>query len=209
MASAPPPDRGTVHVWSDVGDRLRHARARSQLTVRALAASIGVSPSLISQIETGKVRPSVNTLYALAVQLGMSADEILFGTPPAGSGGHAAGASVQRAGSRAAVELAPGVRWERLTGASEPGIDFLYLSYAPGGESVPDGASHRHAGREWGYVVGGTLRVDVAGGTEVLHAGDSITYASTDDHRLSNPGTMTAHAVWFVLGRRRAAEGPR
>lgn len=211
MASAPEPGSGPIRVWSDVGDRLRHARVRSHLTVRALAASIGVSPSLISQIETGKVRPSVNTLYALSVELGLSVDEILFGAPPNaatdGATDRVTGVRVQRSTSRASVEPAPGVLWERLTGTSEPGVDFLYLTYAPGGESVPEGASHRHAGREWGYVVGGTLRVDVAGDSQVLRAGDAITYPSTEVHRLSNPGTRDMQAVWFVLGRRHLADG--
>lgn len=207
----PEPTADMVAVWADVSDRLRQARADSDLTLRVLATRIGVSPSLISQIETGKVRPSVNTLYALAVELGLSVDELLFGAQltgpaePPGTGTHAA--SVQRAGTRASVELAPGVRWERLTGASEAGVDFLHLTYAPGSASVPAGAEHRHQGREWGYVVSGELRVEVAGEVTELAAGDSIAFASTDTHRLSNPGTEDACAVWFILGRP-AADAP-
>lgn len=198
-------DDDLVAVWTDVSERLRQARATRQMTVRTLAARIGVSPSLISQIETAKVRPSVNTLYALAVELGVSVDEVLFGaqlTDPADradAGAHAV--CVQRAGMRASVELASGVLWERLTGASEAGVDFLQLVYAPGSASVPEGTLHRHKGREWGYVVSGTLRVEVAGEVADLRAGDSISFPSTAVHRLSNPGDEPAHAVWFVLGR--------
>lgn len=204
-----------VEVWSDASDRLRQARADRGISLRALAARIGVSPSLISQIETGKVRPSVNTLYALAVELALSVDELMFGpardtTPiedgPPPPGGH----SVQRAGTRAAVEPAPGAQWERLTRTSEPGIDFLQLSYQPGAASVPAGSDHRHAGREWGYVVHGTLRVEIAGHRYDLRAGDTVSFSSTDVHRLSNPGTEPTHAIWFVLGRplAHAPDGP-
>ena len=35
-------------------------------------------PSLISQIETGRANPSVNTLYAIAAELDVSLDELLF-----------------------------------------------------------------------------------------------------------------------------------
>ena len=204
MADSPDGEAELVAVWTDLSERLRQARATRQMTVRTLAARVGVSPSLISQIETAKVRPSVNTLYALAVELGLSVDELLFGAQltgpadPPGTGTHAV--CVQRAGTRASVELTAGVLWERLTGASEAGVDFLQLIYAPGSASVPEGTAHRHNGREWGYVVSGTLRVEVAGERTDLRAGDSIAFPSTAVHRLSNPGTEPAHAIWFILG---------
>jgi transcriptional regulator with XRE-family HTH domain len=207
MASAPEPTPHMVTERPSIAGRLRETREASTLTVRALAARIDVSPSLISQIETGKVKPSLNTLYALAVELGVSVDEVLFGD---GDGDGDTGdpvrrarsdASVQRAGSRAAVEAAPGVLWERLTGASEIGVDFLHLTYSPGATSVPEGRSHRHAGSEWGYVIRGTLHVEIGGECTVLHEGDSITYPSTAAHRLSNRGAQDLLAVWFVLGR--------
>jgi transcriptional regulator with XRE-family HTH domain len=174
--------------------------------LRTLARSIGVSPSLISQIETGKVKPSINTLYALAVELGISVDEILFGAlgqdAPASPVAHNEPfVCVQRAGARATVEAAPGVLWERLTGASEAGVDFLYLTYAAGSESVPANTAHRHDGREWGYVISGTLEVAVSEARHVLHAGDSIAYFSSESHRLYNPGDSDMRAVWFILCR--------
>ena len=205
MADSPDVDAALAAVWTDVSEGLRHARVTRQMTVRTLAARIGVSPSLISQIETAKVRPSVNTLYALAVELGLSVDKLLFGAQltgpaePPGMGTH--NVCVQRAGARASVELAPGVLWERLTGASEAGVDFLQLVYTPGSASVPEGTQHRHKGREWGYVVSGTLRVEVGDEVTDLCVGDSIAFASTTVHRLSNPGTEPAQAVWFILGR--------
>jgi transcriptional regulator with XRE-family HTH domain len=205
MALVPEPDATTVDVWSDVSDRLRQARVSKDMTLRALAARIGVSPSLISQIETGKVKPSVNTLYALAVELDVSVDEVLFGGVMSAQSQTATDDSpavcVQRAGGRASVELAPGVLWERLTGASEPGFDFLHLVYTPGSASAPEGTSHRHGGREWGYVMSGTLAVEVAGATHMLDAGDSIAFSSSDVHRLYNPGSVDARAIWFILGR--------
>lgn len=195
-----------IAIWSDVSERLRQARTARGISVRALAGRIGVSPSLISQIETAKVRPSVNTLYALAVELELSVDGIMFG--PARDDAtldDAPSASttprVQRAGGRASVEPAPGARWERLTRVSEPGVDFLRLVYEPGSASVPAGMPHRHTGREWGYVVSGTLHVEVAGERFELQAGDTISFASTDVHRLSNPGDVPTQAIWFVLGR--------
>jgi transcriptional regulator with XRE-family HTH domain len=56
-------------VSKDLGTRLRQARMRKGFTVRGLARYIGVSPSLLSQIERGKVMPSVGTLYSITNQL--------------------------------------------------------------------------------------------------------------------------------------------
>lgn len=206
MAGSPDGDIRQTAIWSDLADRLRQARTANGISVRALAARIGVSPSLISQVETSKVRPSVNTLYALAVELELSVDELMFGPAPDDPRGDDGSSprtmpQVQRAGGRASVEPAPGAQWERLTRVSEPGVDFLRLVYEPGSASVPAGTPHRHTGREWGYVVSGTLFVEVAGERFELQAGDSISYVSTDVHRLSNPGDVPAEAIWFVLGR--------
>jgi transcriptional regulator with XRE-family HTH domain/quercetin dioxygenase-like cupin family protein len=64
----------------DIGSRLRIARQRVGISARGLAREIGVSPSLVSQIETGKSRPSVSTLYAITNVLGIPIED-LFDRP--------------------------------------------------------------------------------------------------------------------------------
>src|SRR6478735_7396345 len=64
--------------YPQMGERLRAARAARGLSLRVLASRLGVSPSLISQIETGRANPSVSTLYAIAAELDVSLDELLF-----------------------------------------------------------------------------------------------------------------------------------
>src|SRR5690606_31476092 len=61
----------------DIGRRLREVRLERGLSLRSLAQTLGVSASLISQVETGKTQPSVSTLFAMVTQLGMSLDEFL------------------------------------------------------------------------------------------------------------------------------------
>jgi DNA-binding XRE family transcriptional regulator/quercetin dioxygenase-like cupin family protein len=62
----------------EIGGRLREARRERRLSVRELARRLGVSSSLISQIERGRANPSVSTLYAIASELDVSLDELLF-----------------------------------------------------------------------------------------------------------------------------------
>ena len=202
-----------------IGRRLRDERTRRQLSLRDLAERLGVSPSLISQIETGRARPSVATLYAIVSELDLSLDDLLFpdgergatapdadapgGTPPGDTGrddGVHAG-SVQRGADRQRIRLDSGVVWERLTSSSDPEAEFLHVTYEVGGASGPPDAFQRHNGREWGVVLSGTLRVSIGFESFVLGAGDAITIPSTTPHRLENVGDQPVQAVWFVLGR--------
>src|SRR5947208_4682379 len=59
-----------------LGGRIPAARMSRGLSVRALAGKVGVSASMISQIENGKSQPSVSTLYAITSALGISIQEV-------------------------------------------------------------------------------------------------------------------------------------
>src|SRR2546421_11757959 len=61
---------------SNIGPKLRQARERKGFTVRGLARYVGVSPSLVSQIERGRVMPSVGTLYSITNQLELVVDDL-------------------------------------------------------------------------------------------------------------------------------------
>src|SRR5947199_8205169 len=77
------PRAGAPRSDGSVGPRLRERRAQLGLSLRELARRLEVSPSLVSQIETGKIQPSVRTLYAIVSELGVSLDELF--APPASS----------------------------------------------------------------------------------------------------------------------------
>ncbi|GAW91739.1 helix-turn-helix domain-containing protein [Calderihabitans maritimus] len=58
--------------FATMGDRIRKLREAQGLTQAKLARQIGISDSLIAQVETGKAQPSLNTLERLADVLGVS-----------------------------------------------------------------------------------------------------------------------------------------
>lgn len=197
-----------------IGRRLRDERLRRGLSLRDLAERLRLSPSLISQIETGRARPSVSTLYAIVSELELSLDDLLFpdgerGAAPNGpeatttdpGGSDTPGGPVQRSADRQRIRLDSGVVWERLTSSSDPDAEFLHVTYEVGGASGAPDAFQRHNGREWGLVLSGTLRVSIGFESYVLGAGDAITIPSTTPHRLENVGDDPVQAVWFVLGR--------
>lgn len=203
---------------SELGPRLRAIRLRQGVGLRELARRLDLSPSSISQIETGKIRPSVRTLYALASEFGVTVDEVLFtdaslsgpalssprdSTPAVSEPGLA----VQRAVERPGIVLNSGVEWLRLMFWADEDVEFIEATYAPGSASSPDDAFVRHNGHEFGYILSGTLRVVVGFDAFVLEPGDSITFPSSTPHRLSNEGVETVRAIWVVRGRRGAETG--
>src|ERR1700735_2792991 len=70
-----------------------------------LARRVGVSASMLSQVENDRTRPSVSTIYAIAAELGLSIDALLSGDEAAVAGLPAAAAS--RAGEDAGPETQP------------------------------------------------------------------------------------------------------
>jgi transcriptional regulator with XRE-family HTH domain len=205
-----------------LGPRLRLVRGSRQLSVRELARRVGCSASLISQIERGVSVPSVGVLYSLATELGSSLDYLLFGSgagpdgvpaaaPPAGKAGAevaaAAGdpaatpspAIVQRGCDRRIIDLASGVRWERLTPQSEAMTDFLEVIYSPGGHSTDERRPLRHDGREYGLVISGTLTANVGFESYELGPRDSIAFDSSTPHEYLNKTGDVVRAIWVVV----------
>jgi transcriptional regulator with XRE-family HTH domain len=193
-------------VDDDVPRRLRAERERRGMSLRELARRLAISPSAVSQIETGRARPSVATLWAIVTELGMSLDD-LFQQETGAEHRGARDATAVRAGpvvterTREAIRLATGVRWERLTADADPDVDFIWVDYEVGGSSSPDDSLVRHAGREYGLVLTGELEVTVGFETSVLGPGDSISFESTTPHRLRNVGDEPVTGVWVVVGR--------
>lgn len=225
------PEDGSVHPlprdWggpTTVGSRVREERLRQNIGVRELSRRVGVSPSMISQVELGKASPSVGTLYAIVNHLGLSLDELLLdrSNPWSQSGPSATGAEqlspqaaasehvsppsivdpVVRRGAGKQIQLASGVRWERLTPQTPQDVDFLFVAYDVGGASCPEDSLMRHSGHEYGHVLKGRLGVVVGFDTYELGPGDSISFESTMPHRLFTLGDKPAEAIWFVVGRR-------
>jgi transcriptional regulator with XRE-family HTH domain len=122
---------------------------------------------------------------------------------PARDGGPAAYGGppgiVQRASSRKIIDLASGVRWERLTPGSDERTDFLEVIYSPGGHSTDERRPLRHDGREYGLIISGTLQANVGFESYELGPGDSIAFDSSTPHEYLNKTGDSVHAIWVVV----------
>jgi transcriptional regulator with XRE-family HTH domain/quercetin dioxygenase-like cupin family protein len=205
-----------------VGARIRQARLAKGVSLRALAREIGVSASLVSQIETGKSQPSVSTLYAITTALSISVESLFdgYGDHVAASpvvAASAAPATVLHAlaafavdpgrrigplvtpGERELLELDSGVVWERLGHVPGTDVDFLLVTYRPGGSSSSSGGLMRHTGTEYGCLTSGELVLTLGFDEYTLGPGDAVCFESTTPHRYRNDGPEPAVGVWFVF----------
>lgn len=203
-----------------IGDRVAEQRRAHGMTGSELARLVGVSPSLISQIERGQSRPSVSTLFALSEALRVPVDAFFSrenadtapGADPAqpeasregprasdGDGQPTPGERryVVRRAARAAIDIEGGVRWERLTPTSLDNVEFLELVYEPGAQSHE--SLYQHPGTEMVLVTSGQLDIYVGFDHFRIQAGDSIHFPSSRPHRYVNASQQEARAVTVIL----------
>ena len=167
---------------------------------------MGVTPSLLSQIETDKVQPSLNTLYQLVSRLDLSMDELLgTGKTPRKEPGVALQRggkvlpAVQRASENPKLTLGTGVTWERLAGGHEQTMEPLIITYPPRTSSSMDDGLVQYRGYEYGLILKGTLNLTLGFDEHVLNEGDSIHFDASRPHRYENPTDQEVTGVWFII----------
>lgn len=202
-----------------LGRRLRELRTQSGLSLRALARSLDISASAVSQIETGVMVPSVNRLIAIVTALGVPLSAA-FEAPGAESaaasttaattlGDRLAGIAgepvegdgyvISRAGRVPDMKLESGVVYRRLSPGPVPGLEIFESTYPAGSTGSAHGDLIRHDGFEIGSITSGTLTITFEGEDVTLSAGDSITFPATRPHRLSNRSGEPCVAVWLIV----------
>jgi transcriptional regulator with XRE-family HTH domain len=202
---------------SAIGARIRAERERRGITVRGLARDVGVSASLISQIETSKSLPSVSTLYAITTALQVPVEELFdpiadgqsVASAVSPDAAHAAGAPPRDRRHATGPHLCPddrevlaldsGVTWERLGQLPGQHVEFLKITYRPGATSSSSGELMRHRGTEYGYLISGALVLSLGFDEHPMSAGDSVCFDSTRPHGYRNEGPEPAIGVWFVV----------
>ncbi len=197
------------------GARIRELRQARGLTLRELGSRVGVSASMLSQVENGRCRASVTTLYRLVNELGITLDDLFDDALPEQP--HARSASQRRSstspssrrtspdvpvlspGERVTIELESGVTWEKLSSSAPPGLEFILVTYRPGSSSGQSGKFSQHEGFECAYIESGELTFHHKFDTWTLRAGDTVTFDASEPHRLENNGHEDVRAVWIIL----------
>jgi transcriptional regulator with XRE-family HTH domain len=198
-----------------LGARLRELRSGSGVSLRGLAARLGISPSAVSQIERGIMRPSVSRLIAYVGAIGVPLSAVFeTGIEKAPEGSAAARAAdytaaagpgqfqfaIRRSWEVAPILLGGGVTFRRLSPVPTAGVEFFESVYPPESKSNAHGELFRHGGYEVGTVTAGELTVDFDTDVVTLAAGDSITFPCSRPHLISNRSAqVTAIATWLIV----------
>lgn len=184
-----------------IGDRLYGLRKDHRYSIRGLASKAGVSASLISDIEKGKVEPSISTLKRLANAMGTSIT--FFFSEPMQASGRVVRAServliadVDAANpeGRAAIETT-GVRFELASPPQTETIEAIYGRYEIGASLGEEPVTHE--GEEWGMVLRGRLKVTVGVEVYFLEVGDAIWFPSTIPHHMENVADSVTEYIWI------------
>jgi transcriptional regulator with XRE-family HTH domain len=186
---------------TSIGGRLEALRQEHRYSIRKLAERAGVSASLISDVERGKVEPSISTLKRLADALGTTLT-YFFSEPSTSSGrviraGERAPLRDESPGSsdaaRSAMETS-GVRFELASPPESTAIEAIFGRYDVGASM---GESVTHDGEEWGMVLRGRLKVTVGEEIYFLDPGDAIAFPSNIPHRLENVADEATEYIWI------------
>lgn len=185
-----------------LGSDVRGLRKAQGLTLAELAERTGRSIGFLSQIERGLKKPSVGTLQSLGDALGL------------GIGWFMQGADVGEDPEERAV-VVRGHQRRRISYTGLSSTDYLgmqdYLlspdlnanhglvltTYAPGASSGDD--LNGHEGEESGFVLSGTVVLELGERTYRLETGDSFHFDSAIPHRYSNPGPGPASTIMALV----------
>lgn len=178
MSDAPPPRRPRI------GARIRRRRRARGLTLADVAAATCRNVGYLSQLETDKASPSLETLAALADALDVPIAWFLLD--------QSEGPRVVRAGDR------PRRRLPRAQGSMTQVDGGLARDVAIFETSMPPGArtgEHAHPGDEHHVVLAGRVRITQGEVTVEAGPGDYVLLDGTLPHDAASIGDEPAHLI--------------
>ncbi len=172
------------------GAEIRGMRRALGMTLGDLAEASDLSVSFLSLVERGKKQPSLDALQRISKALGV---EVGWLFPPSPKDDPIENAYVVRKNFRRRIDYSRLADTEYLGETDyllSPSVDgqlaMSMMTFAPGGHSGDNPLSHE--GEEVGYILSGTLTLEVDGHTMVLEEGDSFGFTGDRPHRYVNNG---------------------
>lgn len=192
---------GNQEEWEALGGSIRTRRLSRDLTLVDLAAESELSQPFLSQIENGRARPSMASLYRIARALDTT-PQALFGRVGSSSSTPVMVRADARRTTLAADDDSGAVVHLLLAGDAP----FHVLEFT----SLPRrfGEYWQHEGFEATSVLAGEVEIDLAGAISMMRAGDFVSYPAAVPHRLRCP-SGEAVRVMLIETRVEAVQDPR
>jgi transcriptional regulator with XRE-family HTH domain len=180
---------------TSLGERIKSLRLARELQQRQLAEKAGLAPSMVSQIESGRLSPSLATLGKIAGALGVPIAN-LFDAEPAGR------IQVTRKSDYPVVSFGTAETWAVLgAGLLDGKIRAVISTLEPHAHGVPSEKVVIKPGQmKLFYVLDGKVALSYNGDRHLLETGDSALLDGGTPHGWENLGARKAHALWVILG---------
>jgi len=156
-----------------IGKKVQAFRIARGMTLRELAKDIGISASMLSQIERDLANPSISTLQSIAKVLSIPMftffknenEDLLV-----------------RSNARKSIGIADGsdLKYDLLTPNTIGSIQFCMMLIPPTNKSGANPLSH--IGEEVAYVLSGKIDINISGTTYHLNTDDSIRIPPMTEH---------------------------
>lgn len=181
----------------EIGPRIRELRQTKNLGLVEFGAHTGLSPGMLSRIETGRLYPTLPTLLRIAMVFGVGLEHFFT--------------QDRQRPLREVVRKTDRIRLPDRMGSAQPSYEFESLDFPVEGRRVaafyaefhpagPDTGTHHHAGQERIYVISGTLQLGFAEGEVTLEAGDAITFDATAPHSYQGIGSDPCTGIVVTEG---------
>ncbi len=175
------------------GEKIKKIRERQKITLRTLSESLGVSTSLLSQIENNRVSPSLDTLLAITDELDIDLEYLFRDLQKPRK------VKIVHKEDRNHLRLQQ-VSYEQLSPPIDSTEDFAFealeLTIEVGGERGSE--EFGHPGREMGIILEGSAELVYGNKRYELGIDDSVSFSSHIPHTLKNSGKTSLKAIWIV-----------
>ncbi|MDQ2950097.1 MAG: XRE family transcriptional regulator [Acidobacteriota bacterium] len=181
----------------ELGRKLRHLRLRKKVALVDLGKHTGLSPSMLSQLENGKMIPTLPTLARIAMVFDVGLEHFF------GEKRDRKQFSIVRAAER--------MRFPERADTPTPAYFFECLAFSTQGKGMQaylaefprsttnTATEHFHDGSEFLFVLDGSLAIRFQGTDHELLAGDSVHMDSSEPHGYRGTGETGAKAVVITI----------
>lgn len=175
---------------TDIGGRIKSLRQSNHLTLKQLAEKVGCTDAYLSQIENGRVSPSIASLKKIADALHTKITDLFVESENDDP-------VVLQPHQRVTLSLD---RWNAriqslVVNPKNKRMHPFFTTIEPGGGSH---GLYSHVGEEFGIVLQGALEIDLDGTIHLVKSNESFYYNSSQPHSWTNPGSEETVVIWVI-----------
>jgi transcriptional regulator with XRE-family HTH domain len=184
----------------EIGHKLRQLRLRKKIALTDLGKHTGLSASMLSQLENGKLVPTLPTLTRIAMVFDVGLEHF-FNTKRARRLFTMVRTKDRLRFADLPDDPVPGYFFEVLTPSAPHKSFSAYLAEFPR-HTEPKPREHSHEGSEFVHVLQGILAIHYQAEQHLLWAGDSVYFDASEAHSYSGHCETLSKAIVITVPQR-------